>query len=512
MRPPLSFIFPTLLAFAVWLGGCRQSPPPPTSPTNDQVKLVTESERSRHFQAVTEKLELGGTLYGYADIDGDIERLAVGLRDLAARSLAEQPMAAAFLPQDLVPIFTDLGLTDVKALGLSSVADSDTSFRNRLFLYTPTGRRGFFAGLGGEARPFITPGLATADADLVLETELDLAVVYQALRSVIVRVAGLPAVNLGEAALKKPHPATGLAPLDLLQNAKGRVGVVLRIDESRQLAPSPDLDIPALDLLLRVEGMGPWIDTLATNLGLPREVRPDGAVSFTLPALPAYLQWSPELIVAGDVATLVNAPSVRPSAGTPSLADDADFQAALARVGSTGNGLVYVSPRFGEITRRKLAEAATRAPIPPGIDLQRLLTLLPPAGMALVSTRENLADGVLFRSHWHGSHKSSLVLANPGVLAGTGLIAAMAIPAFQKVRASSQEKAVLNNLRMLAAARDQYFLETGKTHCTYTDLVGPDRYIRRLSPVAGEDYTKLLFAEDKPLAVTLSDGREIKYE
>ncbi|MBI5771009.1 MAG: prepilin-type N-terminal cleavage/methylation domain-containing protein, partial [Verrucomicrobia bacterium] len=33
-----------------------------------------------------------------------------------------------------------------------------------------------------------------------------------------------------------------------------------------------------------------------------------------------------------------------------------------------------------------------------------------------------------------------------------GLLAAMAIPAFQKVRTSSQDKAVLNNARQLAAA------------------------------------------------------------
>ena len=42
-----------------------------------------------------------------------------------------------------------------------------------------------------------------------------------------------------------------------------------------------------------------------------------------------------------------------------------------------------------------------------------------------------------------------------------GLLAAMAIPALQKVRQSSQDKAVLNNARQLSAAADQYFLENG---------------------------------------------------
>jgi len=54
-----------------------------------------------------------------------------------------------------------------------------------------------------------------------------------------------------------------------------------------------------------------------------------------------------------------------------------------------------------------------------------------------------------------------------------GLLAAMAIPAFQKVRQSSQDKAVMNNMRQLGAAADQYFLENG------TSTLGTRRSSRR---------------------------------
>ena len=47
-----------------------------------------------------------------------------------------------------------------------------------------------------------------------------------------------------------------------------------------------------------------------------------------------------------------------------------------------------------------------------------------------------------------------------------GLLASMAIPAFQKVRTNSQDKAVLNNARQLSAASDQYYLENGGTRRT----------------------------------------------
>ncbi|HKB91516.1 MAG TPA: prepilin-type N-terminal cleavage/methylation domain-containing protein [Opitutaceae bacterium] len=69
-----------------------------------------------------------------------------------------------------------------------------------------------------------------------------------------------------------------------------------------------------------------------------------------------------------------------------------------------------------------------------------------------------------------------------------GLLAAMAIPAFQKVRQSSQDKAVLNNVRQLSAAADQYYLENGVSTVDGTLLVGPTAYVKALNTVANETY------------------------
>eukprot|EP01035_Chromulina_nebulosa_P045483 gene45483-61626_t len=69
-----------------------------------------------------------------------------------------------------------------------------------------------------------------------------------------------------------------------------------------------------------------------------------------------------------------------------------------------------------------------------------------------------------------------------------GLLAAMAIPAFQKVRTSSQDKAVLNNARQLAAAADQYFLENGVSTVSQGSLVGATNYVKALNLVANEAY------------------------
>ena len=82
-----------------------------------------------------------------------------------------------------------------------------------------------------------------------------------------------------------------------------------------------------------------------------------------------------------------------------------------------------------------------------------------------------------------------------------GLLAAMAIPAFQKVRTSSQDKAVLNNARQLAAAADQYFLENGVSSVTQGNLVGAANYVKALNLVANETYPS---AYTQGIAITVS--------
>ena len=92
-----------------------------------------------------------------------------------------------------------------------------------------------------------------------------------------------------------------------------------------------------------------------------------------------------------------------------------------------------------------------------------------------------------------------------------GLLAAMAIPAFQKVRQSSQDKAVLNNMRQLGSAADQYFLENGTSNVTITALVGASAYIKSLSTVAGESYPTQ-YTQGTPITVTnIAGARTITY-
>src|SRR5664280_1709532 len=92
-----------------------------------------------------------------------------------------------------------------------------------------------------------------------------------------------------------------------------------------------------------------------------------------------------------------------------------------------------------------------------------------------------------------------------------GLLAAMAIPAFQKVRASSQDKTVMNNMRQLGGAADQYFLEFGTSYASITALVGSSAYIKALNTVANEVYP-VTFSQGITITVTgIAGTRSLTY-
>lgn len=91
----------------------------------------------------------------------------------------------------------------------------------------------------------------------------------------------------------------------------------------------------------------------------------------------------------------------------------------------------------------------------------------------------------------HASKKGFTLVEIMIVVVIIGLLAAMAIPAFQKVRISSQDKAVLNNARQLSSGADQYFLENGVSTVAYSDLVGSDKYVKAVNTAANESYPTL---------------------
>jgi type IV pilus assembly protein PilA len=94
-----------------------------------------------------------------------------------------------------------------------------------------------------------------------------------------------------------------------------------------------------------------------------------------------------------------------------------------------------------------------------------------------------------------------------------GILAAIAIPAFRKIHASSQDKTVLSNLRQISNAADQYFLELGVTSVTSATLVGSNssQYVKVFQTVAGETYSSSLLQNGAVTASGVAGLRTITF-
>ena len=74
------------------------------------------------------------------------------------------------------------------------------------------------------------------------------------------------------------------------------------------------------------------------------------------------------------------------------------------------------------------------------------------------------------------------------------------------------ERAILNNLRQLAAAADQYYLENGKNTANYDELVGLTKYVKSITPLSGENYRAIPFIQGRKMTVTTSGGHSVSYD
>lgn len=121
-----------------------------------------------------------------------------------------------------------------------------------------------------------------------------------------------------------------------------------------------------------------------------------------------------------------------------------------------------------------------------------------------------LAVGEAFRGHTFKSYdatEQTAVLAKDGAETRLRLVGAQIRHGEAEGRLSPKTaKAIYHNVRQIAAAADQYYLEHGKTSATLEDLVGPDKIMKRLVNVAGEDYSTIVLKLGTPVVLTTAGG------
>ena len=94
------------------------------------------------------------------------------------------------------------------------------------------------------------------------------------------------------------------------------------------------------------------------------------------------------------------------------------------------------------------------------------------------------------------------------------LLALMAIPAFKKVGAANEKKAITDNLSELAEGARNYFLnDPYAEEVDFSTLTAPGSYVEEFTHVGSDEkYTQIIRRDTKFITARLPDGTVIQYK
>ena len=398
---------------------------PATVAESGGLNMVGGGGRSAHFDAVASHLQVGGSVFGYMDVDGDVEKIA-GMLQKLKDSAPEGELPPQLAQLDLAKLLGDIGLDGIEAMGMSSYKNGDL-FHNRAYVHVPAGRKGFLKMLGGAPAPFLSTQLAPADADLVMEQTLNLKAGYEVMSKLVMEVGGEDAYADFRSEMSEVSPQIGLSMAEVFGRLDTRLTVVARVHPDKPLEiPDAPFEIPSFDFLLALDDVSWLYEKVTANMKaeMPADqvaqmfVKGDGFEKIALPPMPSPDMAVMQPVIYHDIANkrIVVASSAgflaECMSGKTKLAAGADFKSAIEGLPTEGNGLSYVSADFMK-TARGMIDKATKSG---GLGTQEMViisTLMPifvgaEHGQAKVTVNE--PEGIFVSSNSTMSVKEAVFL------------------------------------------------------------------------------------------------------
>jgi hypothetical protein len=521
MTKPLQLLLLSLVLSI--LAGCDKG---------NSVNLVDAEKRSNSFDAVAAKLDLGGEVYNYMDTEGLVEAITTAMADFI-RNMQASPgnhmepglMVAAQLPA----LSKHLGLLGIDAIGTSAYRDGD-HYHAKSYLYQPNGRAGLFTLTGDTAHEFRLLSYAPANTDYFYSCDLTLSRIYPIAKAIMADVMGEMGSSMLETQLSQPLPELNITGKELIAQLDTEAALIVSLGES-MLSPAAGpsgqkFPVPQINATLILSNMVELFEQMLQTPSAADSLKKTQSGSLSFYSMPERSDNFPigpgAALIATDTETgMVYLSTSRDTLDaclekSNGLAHSTNYTAATKGLPSQGNMLNYISTNVYKIIKQSTQEAARISPeVAGGLNLYSLFVPILGAqgtepASATVGVNEPQGTWFVANTPFRPSGGAGAEAQAPII---AGLMASMAIPAFQKVRTNSQQKAITNNLRQFASGGMQYMLEEGKNQATYTDVVGETKYVRQLKPVNGEDYTQLIVhSEGGELSVTMQNDTVVSYQ
>jgi len=463
--------------------GAPTPPPSSASPPSAEAAAKFVSVRTNSFNEVTSQLDPGGNFYLYLStaqwlkgLSGSVSRLQSSVDALPQFKAEERAnVAKAF---DLVTrLIQDSGIEEATGIGISSIETEPGFYRNKFLLHHYPGQgEGFFWSLmGGKPHPFEGLNLLPANTALASFSDVDLPLLWSVISKEAAQ-SGFPTVQTAVQGFPAQFQKQTQVKWDqFLGSLGGEMGFILTLNESNRLTlpvpgasfeiPEPgivivlkvkddtifnriDQELKSNPMVVSTDKAGLKMRTMPVPLPLPFDFRPTAASTGGYLLISSSEKWI-EAVVAvqhGD---------------QPGLKSTDEFKHLSQNLPDQGNHFTFFSERFGRAVSQIQTQAMKAAGAKNGSPdqsqwLQNLLSQKVACSYAVGANTEN---GYLITGN---GTQSGASLALVPAAAVSGMLAAIAVPNFVKARARSQENACINNLRQLAAAKNEWALEKNK--------------------------------------------------
>jgi hypothetical protein len=199
--------------------------------------------------------------------------------------------------------------------------------------------------------------------------------------------------------------------------------------------------------VIAVDKDGLKMRTMPVPLPLPIVLRP------TVASSGGYL-----LVATSD--TMIDDALAVKSGQQPGLKSTDEFKRLSQNIPDQGNQFVYLSQLFGQTLLDIQKQSFASSSSPQSAQMQWMQSLVQQKPAFAYSVNQSTPEGCL--GIGNGSQSYAALALMPAAII-PGMLAGIAIPNFEKARSTSQQNTCINNLRMIAAAKNEWALENGKT-------------------------------------------------
>jgi len=469
------------LAAAVFIAvGCQKN----EGGGNPPATATRASAEKNSFQEVTSHLDTGGSIYLYLSTEAWLDGLSGkidGWRGFAdsipnVNGTDRQNITRGF---DVVTsLIKNSGIEDVSGVGVSSIAWEKGFYHTKSIVHHYKGKgTGYIWSMFGKSpHPLTGLDLMPTTTAMAAFSDVDLPLMMSALEKEIGK-SGIP--GAAEGWQKVPDSfakATGLKLEDVLNSLGGEYGVVITLDEAKQISlpsqSSQGMQVPEPGIILFVKVKDDVIfdrvdKAMADKPGLIKTDR-EGLKMRTMPVpLPVPITLRPSLARSGDYLILASSDALveevlAVKAGKkPGLKSTDEFKKLAQGMPEQGNQFGYMSGKFAKTMRDIQAKAmeGTQKDAGQAQFFKKLMSMNNQSAFSY-SVSLNGDDGWMTEANGSQDPSKAALLVPVAVV---GALTAIAIPNFVKARATSQRNACDNNLRQIEGAKATWALEKKKT-------------------------------------------------